>query len=64
MSGAVGFLYPASRGVDTETDNTAPCGGFELGGRTEFPLSTPSLSISLLPRSCTFSRRSIVLQCH
>lgn len=42
MFASVGFLYPAARGVDTETDNTAPCGGFELGGRTDFPLSMSS----------------------
>jgi len=37
--GAIGFEYPAIRGWARESATVQPCGGFALGGRSDFPVT-------------------------
>ncbi|KAK9895630.1 hypothetical protein P389DRAFT_170341 [Cystobasidium minutum MCA 4210] len=43
--GALGFAYPPLRGWTQSTASVAPCGGYALGGRTDYPLSGGDLSL-------------------
>jgi len=43
--GAIGFDWPPLRGWNGDSDDVAPCGGFTLGGRTDFPISGGELAL-------------------
>lgn len=43
--GALGFAYPPLRGWSSSTASVGPCGGYALGGRTDYPLSGGDLSL-------------------
>ncbi|CRK30475.1 hypothetical protein HYQ45_011439 [Verticillium longisporum] len=43
--GAAAFLWPADRKWVDATDETAPCGGAQLGERTAFPLTNGRLAL-------------------
>ncbi|KAM0284871.1 hypothetical protein ACHAQH_001792 [Verticillium albo-atrum] len=43
--GAAAFLWPADRKWSDSTDETAPCGGAQLGDRTAFPLTNGRLAL-------------------
>ncbi|GAA5857590.1 hypothetical protein JCM8547_004284 [Rhodosporidiobolus lusitaniae] len=45
--GAAGFGYPPIRGWSSALQNTAPCGGYDVGGRTDFPMTGGDISILL-----------------
>lgn len=43
--GALGFAYPPLRGWAQSSASVGPCGGYTLGGRTDYPLSGGDISL-------------------
>ncbi|GAA6029951.1 hypothetical protein JCM8097_009185 [Rhodosporidiobolus ruineniae] len=45
--GAAGFDYPPIRGWSSALQNDGPCGGYDVGGRTDFPLTGGDIAVAL-----------------
>ncbi|GAA5826230.1 hypothetical protein JCM11251_007218 [Rhodosporidiobolus azoricus] len=45
--GAAGFVQPPIRGWSSAFQNDGPCGGYNLNGRSDFPISGGDVSIAL-----------------
>ncbi|GAA5996774.1 copper acquisition factor BIM1-like domain-containing protein [Rhodotorula paludigena] len=44
--GPVGFNFPPMRGWSSALQNTAPCGGYDLGARYEYPVSGGDIALA------------------
>ncbi|GAA6024405.1 hypothetical protein JCM10207_003404 [Rhodosporidiobolus poonsookiae] len=45
--GAAGFVWPSIRGWDSTLQYTAPCGGYNAEGRTDYPISGGQISLAM-----------------